>query len=493
VAAVSAVAIVGVSCSRRPSGTTAERLAILPFENLTGDGSLDWIRSAGAGIVAEELALSVHPAAFLASNVNEAYRRRATQFLHTTYTKRGSAYRFESQLEDADSHKIEPIVTSDGSVLTASTAIARRVSSSAVPFTSQSEKAVEAWGQGDLDAAVQLDPDFGAAWVAFVQKLVKSGRQPDAIKAADTALTRPNLRSDLHKAQLRFSLSNGRGDLQSSLAALNQITQLAPADTGVLFILAEMEIKSRRIDQASAHLRAALATDPSNSDALNTLGYAEAIAGRLDAAKSALETYAKLPTQDVNALDSLGEVHFMNGKFKEAAGYFHQAYSRDPGFLGGATLRKAAFAEWLGGNLTGADATLLPYFKALDARVNGASVMLEASWLFTTGRQDQAIAKLSSIPAAQAEAAKRQLAVWKGQLNPPTDEATLKKAYESVPPTRDGMIRVFYASALASAGKKTEAAELIRRWPLPDDGDPLLQSLVFPRFMQLRQALLGIH
>ena len=42
-------------CTRAPQ-RAVERLAILPFENLTGDASLDWIRAAGPAILAEQVA-----------------------------------------------------------------------------------------------------------------------------------------------------------------------------------------------------------------------------------------------------------------------------------------------------------------------------------------------------------------------------------------------------------------------------------------------------
>jgi hypothetical protein len=49
---------------------------------------------------------------------------------------------------------------------------------------------------------------------------------------------------------------------------------------------------------------------------------------------------------------------------------------------------------------------------------------------------------------------------------------------------------VLYAAALMHAGQKDEARKLIALWPLPGaETDPLLQSFVFPKYLELKQEL----
>jgi hypothetical protein len=86
--------------------------------------------------------------------------------------------------------------------------------------------------------------------------------------------------------------------------------------------------------------------------------------------------------------------------------------------------------------------------------------------------------------------ARPQLALWKDLSKLPQDPAALKQAYERAPPTADGVSRVLYAAALADAGQKDEARKLIALWPRPgSDSDPLLQSLVFPKYLELKREL----
>ena len=51
-----ALCLTAISCSRRPAAPSPERFAILRFENLSADPSLDWMGRAFAQIVTRDLA-----------------------------------------------------------------------------------------------------------------------------------------------------------------------------------------------------------------------------------------------------------------------------------------------------------------------------------------------------------------------------------------------------------------------------------------------------
>jgi len=186
----------------------------------------------------------------------------------------------------------------------------------------------------------------------------------------------------------------------------------------------------------------------------------------------------------------LGEACFMNGQFTEAAGYFLLAHQTNSAMQEGGDLLKAAYAQWLAGDLRKADATYLSYLKFRAGLHDPLVPFREATWLYATGRSDQAKAKLRDAPGPAAQLAQRQLAVWQTAAAHPNDTAALENLYYRTSPANDGQVRTFYAEALADSGRKEQARTLIGRWPLPETGgDPLLQSLVFPRFMELRRSL----
>ncbi len=448
--------------------------------------------NAAASMMSEELAGSRSITALRVQSVSDAYAIRATRLLHGTFTRpSGPSLRFEYELEDAGRHRIPGSAAVNGSLLDAASTMAKALDSSARPFSTSNADALVAWGHGDFDKAVTLDPDFGAAWIALIEKLAAANQKDAAVQAADRALARGSLRSNDSRARIQLLDAALHNDPSGIRVALVMLTNVAPSDPTAFDRLAEVESRARRFEEAVKLYRSAMAVDPSNPDVLNKLGYAEALAGRLPRAREVLGQYAKLPGQAVNAYDSLGEVHFMQGRFKEAAEYFNKSYAANPNFLGGAAIRKAAYAEWLGGNLTGADASLAPVFAALQSRGDPSAEWREACWLYATGRRDQAIAKLRAVPpgSRNQQLIERQLALWNGQVQPPKDPALLKNLYDSAQPTSDGMVRTLYAKALAEAGRKSEAAALLKLWPLPEQGDPLLQSIVFPEFLALRKSL----
>ena len=180
----------------------------------------------------------------------------------------------------------------------------------------------------------------------------------------------------------------------------------------------------------------------------------------------------------------------MNGRFAEAEKYFIQAAARDSNFLSGAPLMKASYARWLGGDLAGADALMAKYLDFRQKQNDPLVFWRQAVWQYATGRSDLALATLRKAPQDQAANMERQQAVWRGEVRLPEDLSQLKAMFENTNPAADGLPRTLYAAALARAGKADEARALLKLWPLPDSpGDPMLQSLLYPKFLELRKSL----
>jgi tetratricopeptide (TPR) repeat protein len=366
--------------------------------------------------------------------------------------------------------------------------LARRLDPQAHGFSTSNEAAVEAWGHGEFERAVGLDADFGAGWLAWVRSLAQSGKSEEALAVADRALARKTLRSEWSRAQLRVLIATIRKDIPGRAAALTELAKLAPADTSALATAAEAQNLARNFQAAADFYRKAIAADPSNANAMNLLGYAEGYAGNLEAARKILEGYGKHPESRVNSHDSLGEVYFMNGRFHDAEREFLEVTALDPNFLGGASLVKAAYAHWLAGDLGGADAMFRKFAAMVAAKNVPLAVWREATWLYATGRPDQALAMLSKAPAD--ERIRRQLSVWRNAAALPAGLETLRDLYNATPPALDGMQRTLYASALIEAGRPAEARTILKRWPLPENTtEPEIDTLVFPKYLELRKEL----
>jgi hypothetical protein len=473
------------SSSNRP----VERIAILPFENLTGDPSLDWIAGAAPAMVVSEIAGSPRITALPLRTVSDAYRARATRFLHGYFTRRGTLH-FQIEVEDAASHKMAARATADGDLLEAINRVAKTLEPAAQPFSTSNPEALAAWARGENERAVSLDADFGAAWLAWTQQLANAGNAPRASEVAAQALGRSELRSPLERAQIEIAAATLQRDNEAQLKAMLTLSRLEPADTTLLENVAAGEVAARRFPDAIAHYQALRRLDPANVVAINSLGYAEAFAGNLDAARQALEDYGKQPDQKTNSLDSLGEVDFLHGRFADAEKYFLEAHQANPKFLSGRDLLKAAHAHWLGGDLKGAQSIMQRYFEI---RSNMHDPFLEwrkAVWAYETGDREAAMGMLQNVPENEAGLAEKQLAVWRGTGSPPSDLSALKAAYEHTVPQADGEVRTFYAAALLAAGQKDEARKLLTLWPLPDaGGDSFFQATMYPKFIELRRTV----
>jgi Flp pilus assembly protein TadD len=473
------VSIYAVSCTRVPH--VSPRYALLPFENLTGDSSLDWISRAAPSIAALEMAGTTRPVA----TIGDAYLERATRFVHGYFTGTAKSLRLMVEVEDSTSHKMVATERIDGPVLESVKTLASRLEPKAEPFSTSNEDATAAWGRGEFEKAVTLDPEFGAAWLSWIEASARSGNNAQAIEVAGRALEHP-VKSEVDRLRIELARATLQKDSHAEHEALIKLTARV-ADPRLLMTLGAIEVRAREFRVAEGDYKKSLAVEPDSPEVTNLLGYVYGYQGKIGDAEAMFAQYGKLAGQQPNSFDSLGEVYFMNGKFPEAEQAFLRAHSLNPALAGGGDLRKAAYAHWLAGDLPGADKLFVRYLEFRAKLKDPAIAWEHAAWEYSTGRKDAAFARLqkSSFPEAGV-----QLHVWRGDVKLPSDPDRLKLAYEASQPSSDGLYRTIYAEALLAQGNRDDAKKLAARWPLPDSaGDPVLQSLVFPKYIALRRIL----
>jgi tetratricopeptide (TPR) repeat protein len=417
--------------------------------------------------------------------VSDAYLENANRFVHGYFTKSANALRLTVEVEDSATHKMVLTDQIDGSLLASVDTLAKRLDPKSEPSSTSNEDAVAAWGRGEYERAVTLDPAFGPAWLSWIETAARSGDTAGAIAVASRALDHP-VKSELDALRIELTRATLQNDAHAEHEALVKLTARV-ADPTLLASLGELELRSREFAVAQGDYKKILAVEPENADALNKLGYAYGYQGNIADAQAAFAQYGKLPGQEPNSLDSLGEVYFMNGKFADAEKAFLRANELNAAFLVGEDLRKAAYAHWLAHDLAGAD-KLFDRYLSFRAQLKDPTLEWQhAQWEYSTGRTEQAIARLQKSPLPQAAI---QVRVWRGEIKVPLNLDQLKKAYESSQPSADGLFRTLYAEALLASGSKDEAKKLAARWPLPDNaGDPALHSLVFPKYLALRRIL----
>jgi tetratricopeptide (TPR) repeat protein len=116
-----------------------------------------------------------------------------------------------------------------------------------------------------------------------------------------------------------------------AFASLNQALTVHPNDKDLRYARALAAEKVDRLEVLEQDLRAILATDPKNGQALNALGYT--LADRTDRYQEALgyieQALEQLPN-DAAVLDSMGWVQYRLGNRDKALDYLRRAYRANP-------------------------------------------------------------------------------------------------------------------------------------------------------------------
>lgn len=104
-----------------------------------------------------------------------------------------------------------------------------------------------------------------------------------------------------------------------------------PSDTNLLYTRSLVAERHGDIGRAEADLRKIIAIDPSNTSALNALGYILSNhSDRYEEAQGLIEKALLLSPEDPTILDSMGWVHYRKGDLPQALDYLQQAYERYP-------------------------------------------------------------------------------------------------------------------------------------------------------------------
>lgn len=136
---------------------------------------------------------------------------------------------------------------------------------------------------------------------------------------------------DLRFAQLQARALFDAGDRSAAIAVAESTVRAFPKDTQTQFTLVDLYQDAGRAGDAERILRQILSSEPSNANALNTLGYMLAVRGeQLDEAISLVKRALEKDPDNGAFLDSLGWAHFRRGDLAEAQKYLAAAAERMP-------------------------------------------------------------------------------------------------------------------------------------------------------------------
>jgi tetratricopeptide (TPR) repeat protein len=449
------IAALSTACSSKESGPPP-KYAFLGFENLSGDASLDWaargageflagslrdaMRSAGGdkspvlssdAVARAGQPLGAHPANAPGTSAarDSAIVAGATRIVGGYLERAPGGVRITASEEDASSHQtIRTLSATAASPFDALSHLAHDFSAQAGPPATRNAGAFRLYSSAlGLPAAnavpllaqvVQLDPDFGRAWVLLARTWVVLGDRTHAQDVITQA--RSHRIPAIDQAWLDFESAAIGNDRSASLAAMSKVANLDPSDGVLARALADADTAAGQFADAVNVWRRLTKDSPGDVNVWNQLAYTLSWSGDYAGALAAVDEYARLRPNDANPLDSRGDIQYWSGKYADAANSYTAANAKTPGFLDGGELYKAAWAEFLAGDKTAADA-LLNRFRDVREKAKDPTIdLFAASWFYRTGRAQDAVALLRKTPAPdappispiiRAEIAS-QLAVW---------------------------------------------------------------------------------
>ncbi|HEX4440496.1 MAG TPA: protein kinase, partial [Thermoanaerobaculia bacterium] len=334
-------------------------IAILPFQNLSGDASLDYLRIALPDEIATTLSyiptLAIRPFAstqkYSQGNLDPQAAGRELQVadvLTGHFQKEGDQLRLTLEVIDTGSNRL---LWRDASSAAASNLIGLReqlasrlrqglfpllggAAGAGVgatlpknaeaydlylrsrPATSDLQANAEATAM--LERSVGLDPDYAPAWAALSNRYYYAGSAgnldayPKAVAAAERASALdPNLSEP---TQYLIVIATERGDLEHAYGRARDFLRRRPGDPRAHFTLSYVLRYAGLLDEAARECESALAADPHSRD-LRSCGIAYTQLGRYDRARDFLRLDSGAQWSKAREADIL----LKEGKREEAA------------------------------------------------------------------------------------------------------------------------------------------------------------------------------
>ncbi|MBI3423586.1 MAG: tetratricopeptide repeat protein [Acidobacteria bacterium] len=186
-----------------------------------------------------------------------------------------------------------------------------------------------------LEKALALDPQFALAYARIGHiYAVRMGQgekaRPYLEKALQLNEQLPGRLSERDKLYIAAWSANASYDPERAIATYRELLARYPLETEAYQRLGWVLQRLDRNEEALQVIRQGLVTDPDEKDLYNALGGVCARLGRNDEALAAFQRYIQLTPNDPNAWDSLGGFHQLLGQYEPAAAAYSRALALNP-------------------------------------------------------------------------------------------------------------------------------------------------------------------
>jgi len=184
-----------------------------------------------------------------------------------------------------------------------------------------------------LEKAIQYDSTFIAAYIRLYNIYALQGSRSESDTAFQNLIRCRDNATAQEKYQINVLEAVHHGRLRNIMAVSHAWQEAFPNDREANFNLANSYFQMANYEQAINYYENVLRIDPNFQTAHNILGYAYAYIGQFDKAISRVEKYKQLSPEEPNPYDSLGEIYLYMGDFKRARENFKQAIRANENFV----------------------------------------------------------------------------------------------------------------------------------------------------------------
>ncbi len=184
-----------------------------------------------------------------------------------------------------------------------------------------------------LEKAVDLDPTFATAYryLAWAYYFLGDTRaRDDAFEKAKTYSEKATEKEKLYiEADYASFIEN---NTEKRILILEQMVKKYPKEKGAHYWLGTQHSVNKLSNNAVEELNTALKLDPNYGDAINMLAYTYADMGDFEKAIEYFKKYASVSPGDANPFDSLAEIYVRMGRLDEAIAKYKEVLEIKPDF-----------------------------------------------------------------------------------------------------------------------------------------------------------------
>jgi serine/threonine protein kinase/tetratricopeptide (TPR) repeat protein len=182
-----------------------------------------------------------------------------------------------------------------------------------------------------LERAVEMDPEFAMAHFYLGRVYDQLGKLEEA-KEAYEKFSKYGKKYKGKEGLYIEAIQTGMRNPEKYVSILKEIEKKYPKEKQVHFDLAVYYQRQNMQEKAIEEYNKALELDPNYGFAMNHLGYQYSAMGEFEKALECFSKYASISPGDANPFDSMGETYFRMGKLDEAIEKFKEALEVKPDF-----------------------------------------------------------------------------------------------------------------------------------------------------------------